>query len=296
MKAPHHRWPRRVFAALAGWVAALAFPVSAAPTLQGWLNFGPDVPGEATSPGHEGWLDFDGAAATGGPPLPGSVLSLHRRIDKASPLLMKACAQGKHFPKVTLQLCKMEEGKPQLFWTLTLTDVMVSSYKCSGGGGGAGTPPDEELELIHTGVRMTYYQTDNPGALPITTDLPYTGDADGDGMSDAFETQYGLQLNSDDGGQDADHDGMTNLEECQVGTDPTKGTSFFKAITEVGPDTITITWNSVPGGVYRVLYSPNLTEPFQPVATLTASGPTHSHTQPRTGKGGFFKVEKVEVP
>lgn len=297
MKAPHHRWPRRVCAALAGWVAALAFPVSAAPAaLQGWLNFGPDYPGEATGPGHEGWLDFLGAAALGGPPLPGSTLTLSRRIDKASPLLMKACATGHHFPKVELQLCKLGEGKPQLFWTLTLTDVMVSSYKNSGEGGSTGGPALEDLEIVHTGVRMTYYQIDDPSALPLITDLPYTGDADGDGMPDAFETQFGLLLHSDDRDLDADNDGLTNFEEFQVGTDPTKGTSFFKATTEIGPDTITISWNSVPGASYRVLHSANLAEPFLPVATVTAAGPTCSHSLPRVGKTGFFRVEKVEAP
>ena len=299
MKIPQHRWPRRVFAALAGWAAALAFPVSAAPeppAVQGWLNFGPDLPGEAVSPGHEKWLDFENAAATGNPPLPGSTLTLRRRIDKASPLLMKACATGKHFPKVDLHLCKMVEGKPALFWALSFTDLLVSSYKNGGEEGFGDGSVREELELMHTGVRMVYYQIDDPRALPLITDLPYTGDADGDGMPDAWETQFGLLLHSDDKDLDSDNDGLTNLEEYQVGTDPTKGTSFFKATTETTATGLTITWNSVPGASYRILYSPNLSEPFEPVATVTATGTTHSHTQPRAGTGGFFRVEKVEVP
>jgi len=291
MKAPQHRWPRRVCAALAGWVAALAFPVSAAPTVQGWLNFGPDVPGEAVSPGHENWLDFEGAEATGAPPLPGSTLNLRRRIDKASPLLMKACAMGKHFPRVELHVCKTVEGEPKLFWALTLTDVLVSSYKNLGDGS-----VREELELAHAGIRMTYYQIDNPQAPPLTTALPYAGDADGDGMPDAFETQFSLLLHTEDGDQDADKDGLTNFEEFQVGTDPTKGTSFFKATTTTGPAGMTITWNSIPGASYRILYSPNLGEAFEPVATVTAEGTSTSHGVPRAGSTGFYKVEKVPAP
>lgn len=299
MKTTPHRRPRRAFAALAGWVAALAFPVSAAPeppAVQGWLNFGPEIPGESVSPGHEGWLDFEGAAATGSPPLPASSLTLRRRIDKASPLLMKACATGKHFPKVDLHLCKTVEGNPTLFWALSFKELLISSYKNSGAGGSTGTPPMEELEVVHTGLRMTYYQIDDPRALPLTTVLPYTGDADGDGMPDAWETQFALLLHSVDGNLDSDNDGLTNLEEYQVGTDPTKGTSFFKAVTETTETGLTITWNSVPNASYRILYSPNLGEPFEPVATVTATGTTHSHTQPREGKVGFFRVEKVEVP
>jgi hypothetical protein len=143
---------------------------------------------------------------------------------------------------------------------------------------------------------MTYYQIDDPSAPPLVTDLPYTGDADGDGMPDGFETQFGLLLHSDDRDLDADNDGLTNFEEFQVGTDPTKGTSFFKATTEIGPDTMTISWNSVPGASYQVLYSANLGQPFQPVATVTAAGPTCSHSVPRAGQTGFLRVQKVEAP
>jgi hypothetical protein len=297
MKTPHHRWPRRVFAALAGWVAALAFPVSAEPAaLKGWLSLGPTIPGESADPAHAGWLDFLGASAAGDPPLPGSTLTLHRHIDKASPLLMKACASGKHFAKVDLHLAKVVEGKPTLFWALTLTDVMVSSYKNSGAGGSTGLPAMEDLELVHTGVRMTYYQINDPQALPVITNLPYTGDADGDGMPDAFETQFALLLHSDDRDMDSDNDGLTNFEEFQVGTDPTKGSSFFKATTQTTPDGLTITWNSVPGASYRILHSLNLGEPFVPVDMVTADGPTCSHTLPRAGSTGFFRVEKVEAP
>jgi type VI protein secretion system component Hcp len=296
MKIPHHRWPRRVFAALAGWVAALAFPVSAEPALKLWLSLGPPIPGESADPLHTGWLDVQAASATGNPPLPGSTLTLRRRIDKASPLLMKACATGTHFPKVDLHVAKEAEGQPKLFWALTLTDVMVSSYQNSGEGGLTGLPALEDLGLVHTGVRMTYYQIDDPGALPVITNLPYTGDADGDGMPDAWETQFALLLHSDDRDMDSDNDGLTNLEEFQVGTDPTKGTSFFKATTETTADGLTITWNSVPNASYRILYTPDLGTPFEPVATVTADGPSCSHSLPRAGSTGFFRVEKIEVP
>jgi len=46
-------------------------------------------------------------------------------------------------------------------------------------------------------------------------------DDDGDGMSDIFEAQYGLNpLNAADAALDNDGDGITNLAEYQAGTNP----------------------------------------------------------------------------
>jgi hypothetical protein len=49
---------------------------------------------------------------------------------------------------------------------------------------------------------------------------PNPDDADGDGLLDAWEIQHWGNLNQTGGG-DADNDGLTNLQEYQVGTLPT---------------------------------------------------------------------------
>jgi hypothetical protein len=48
-----------------------------------------------------------------------------------------------------------------------------------------------------------------------------TKDSDGDGMSDIFESTYGLNIMLDDSVGDNDRDGLTNLNEFLAGTDPT---------------------------------------------------------------------------
>ena len=57
-------------------------------------------------------------------------------------------------------------------------------------------------------------------------DYSTNGDADGDGLSDAWEFAHGLNWNSslgDDGASgDPDADGLSNLEEVQLGTDPNR--------------------------------------------------------------------------
>ena len=45
-------------------------------------------------------------------------------------------------------------------------------------------------------------------------------DTDGDGMTDSYEDNNGLDKNVDDSAGDLDNDGLTNLEEFQGGTDP----------------------------------------------------------------------------
>jgi PKD repeat protein len=66
---------------------------------------------------------------------------------------------------------------------------------------------------------MIVYQYDEVGNRISAT--PET-DSDLDGMPDAWEATYGLNPNfPNDAGYDKDGDGLTNLEEYQLGTDPT---------------------------------------------------------------------------
>lgn len=61
---------------------------------------------------------------------------------------------------------------------------------------------------------------------PIITENGANEDADGDGMSNMWENQYGLNPNNpSDASADPDGDGYTNLQECQAGTNPNDTTS-----------------------------------------------------------------------
>lgn len=108
------------------------------------------IPGEATDRTHAGQIEIQSfswgatnsgsAAGAGGGAGAGKVsfsdFSFSKLQDKASPLLMQFVASGKHIPKVTLY--GVTAGKERVdYMTLTLSDVLISSFQTSGSAGGA---------------------------------------------------------------------------------------------------------------------------------------------------------------
>ncbi|GEM_PF-3033509 len=70
--------------------------------------------------------------------------------------------------------------------------------------------------------------------ITVTTGNVGSNDSDNDGMNDTWETANGLNVGVDDSGLDADAnggpDGLTNLQEFQLGTDPQKADTDGDAI------------------------------------------------------------------
>jgi len=120
-------------------------------------------------------------------------------------------------------------------------------------------------------------------------------DADGDGLPDSWETQFGLDPNDSTGvngaNGDGDGDGFINIQEYLAGTNPQNPESLLR-ITQLSNGGRRVTWESVPGRNYQVYSAPEITYAFEPIsAAITAFQGTTSYTNnaPLTARE-FYRV------
>jgi type VI secretion system secreted protein Hcp len=94
-----------------------------------------------------------------------SDLSFNKQMDKASPLLYHAAATGEHIKKAVLIARKAGGKAGQIeYMTITLTDVMVSSYQM-GGHSGDNSIPLDSVSLRATDIKVEYKPQKADGSL-----------------------------------------------------------------------------------------------------------------------------------
>jgi type VI secretion system secreted protein Hcp len=81
-------------------------------------------------------------------------------VNKSSPNLMLFCATGQHIKKATLHVRK-QGGDQKEYYTLTLEDLLVSSYQSSGHAG----PPTDQFALNFTKITYAYKPQKPDGSL-----------------------------------------------------------------------------------------------------------------------------------
>ena len=131
------------------------------------------IDGESTDRDHKGevrvltwgWGVAQAAVAAGagsgtGKATPADFVFTHE-YDKASPLLAKRCAQGKHFATVVLSARKAGEGQKD-FLKVTMKEVFITSVQVAGQGDGA---PQESVSLRYGTIEFGYKPQDARGAL-----------------------------------------------------------------------------------------------------------------------------------
>jgi type VI secretion system secreted protein Hcp len=79
-------------------------------------------------------------------------LNFTHQVDKASPLLMRACATGEHIMEGTITVRKAGEGQHE-YLVVTMTDIVVTSVSTSGGEGGSTM---EAVSLAFAKVDLEY--------------------------------------------------------------------------------------------------------------------------------------------
>jgi len=176
------------------WGLGLLFlpfaPVFAQETSRGFLSL-PGVEGESTDEFHKDWIDVlsvDHAIAklvedfaTTGRSRHAPIL-VRKRIDKSSPRLMQACANGTTLSEAVIDLVKAESGLR--FLRIRLTDVLVSSYSVGVAKEDALGLPREEITLVYHKIQVTYFRYSSGSNDPVeevemqwdaVNDVEYTG-------------------------------------------------------------------------------------------------------------------------
>jgi type VI secretion system secreted protein Hcp len=83
-------------------------------------------------------------------------------VDKSSPSIMLACANGKHIPKGKITVRKAGEN-PLDYFTVDIENILVSGYQTSGSEGG-NERPSESISLNFGKVKIEYWTQSEKGA------------------------------------------------------------------------------------------------------------------------------------
>jgi type VI secretion system secreted protein Hcp len=90
-----------------------------------------------------------------------SDLQISKHVDAASPMLALACCKGTHYDSATLTMRKAG-GTALEYVTITLTDLIVTSYSVSEGGGG--DLLTDTVTLNFSKFKYSFQPQDNKGA------------------------------------------------------------------------------------------------------------------------------------
>jgi type VI secretion system secreted protein Hcp len=83
-------------------------------------------------------------------------------VNRASPKMLLACANGEHIKSAKLYCCKAGKEQ-QTFMTITFTDVMVSSFQTGGSNGSE--LPQESISLNFAKIEYEYKVQQADGTL-----------------------------------------------------------------------------------------------------------------------------------
>ncbi len=134
------------------------------------------IDGESADAKHKGEIDLEswswgevqgGTFHAGGGGGAGKVqmhdFSMVKKIDKGSPKLMLACANGEHLKKAVLT-CRKAGKDQQEFLKITMTDILVSSFQ-TGGHGHADVVPTDQISLNFGKIEFEYKEQKADGTL-----------------------------------------------------------------------------------------------------------------------------------
>ena len=142
-----------------------------------------DIKGESPDDKHKGEIELlswswgvtqSGTMAHGGGGGEGKAnfndFNFTHHIDKASPVLMKACATGEHIKEATITVRKAGKGQ-QEFLIIKMNDIIITGVAPSGAGDGAATA--EHVALQFAKVALEYKPQKADGSLDAGVHFKY---------------------------------------------------------------------------------------------------------------------------
>ena len=129
------------------------------------------IDGESTDSKHKDWIEVlsygwgvtqpTSAASTAGSATSARAsfgdLSITKLLDKSTPKLFLACANGEHLKKVTLELCRAAGEDKAKYMEYIMEEVVVSNVSIGGSGDEL---PVESVSFNYGNIKQNYYKTD----------------------------------------------------------------------------------------------------------------------------------------
>jgi type VI secretion system secreted protein Hcp len=133
-----------------------------------------DIKGEASDDDHKDWVIIESMSTpifrsivegakdqqrTQGETTLGDIV-LVRQMDKSTPKIQEACANGTFLKEVEIDFCTSIKNKEEPYYQIKLSDVILTSYGLHANA--SGDPlPTEELTLGYSNVEWTYNVIDS---------------------------------------------------------------------------------------------------------------------------------------
>jgi type VI secretion system secreted protein Hcp len=99
-----------------------------------------------------------------------SDITLAKRVDKSTPLLMLNCAKGQHVTQAILTLARSGIDASN-FMVITLDDVIITNISSSGAAGS--DVPFETVSLNYGKIKLDYYQQKPDGSIILAGTFAY---------------------------------------------------------------------------------------------------------------------------
>ncbi|MFS0738587.1 type VI secretion system tube protein Hcp [Sphingomonas sp. 1P06PA] len=133
------------------------------------------IKGESTDKAHKEWIDIlsfsfgvsqSGTASMGGGAGAGKAsfqdLSITKRADASTPMLMLNCAAGTHIKQADLVVRKAG-GNQEEYYKVKMTNLLVSSFQ--NGGSDGDSVPIETLSMNYSKIEFEYRPQTEQGTL-----------------------------------------------------------------------------------------------------------------------------------